>query len=43
MPRRWPLMQQHRISVFIDLKILFEPMSVIVGTLHYIGTFLHLC
>jgi len=36
-------MQQNRISVFIDLKILFEPMSVIVGTLRYIGTFLHLC
>jgi len=36
-------MQQNRISVFIDLKILFEPMSVIVGTLRYIDTFLHLC
>jgi len=36
-------MQQNMISDFIDLKILFEPMSIIVGTLCYIGTFLHLC
>jgi len=36
-------MQQNRISVFIDSRILFEPMSVIFGTLRYIGTFLHLC
>jgi len=36
-------MQQNRISILIDLRILFEPMSVIFGTLRYIGTFLHLC
>jgi len=36
-------MQQNRTSTFIDLKILFEPMSVIVGTLCYIDTLLHLC
>jgi len=43
MPRRWHLMQQNMISVLIDLRILFEPMSVIFGTLRYIGTFVHLC
>jgi len=43
MPRRWHLKQQNRISVLIDSRILFEPVSVIFGTLRYIGTFLHLC
>jgi len=42
-PKRWPLMQQTRISIFIDLRILFEPMSVIFGTFRYIGIFLHCC
>ena len=37
-------MQQNRTLIFIDLKILFEPMSVIAGTLCYVGTLLlHLC
>jgi len=36
-------MQQNRISVLINLRILFEPMFVILGTLRYIGIFLHLC
>ena len=36
-------MQQNRIPIFIDLRILFEPMSVVVGTLRYLGTLLHLC
>jgi len=36
-------MQQNRISILIDSRILFEPMSVIFGTLRYIGKFLHLC
>jgi len=33
-------MQQNKISVFINSRILFEPMFVIFGTLCYIGTFL---
>jgi len=36
-------MQQNRISVLINSRKLFEPISVIFGTLRYIGTFLHLC
>jgi len=36
-------MQQNMISVFINSRILFEAMSVIFGTLRYIGTFLHFC
>jgi len=37
-------MQQNRTLIFIDLKILFEPMFVIAGTLCYVGTLLlHLC
>ena len=43
MLRRWHLSQQNRILVLIDSRILFEPMSVIFGTLCYIDTFLHLC
>ena len=37
MPKRWHLRQQNRILVLIDLKI-FEPMSVIAGTLCFVGT-----
>jgi len=36
-------MQQNRISVLNDSRKLFEPMSVIFGTLCYLHTFLHLC
>jgi len=33
-------MQRNRTLIFIDLKILFEPMSVIAHTLCYVGTLL---
>ena len=36
-------MQQNRILVLIDSRILFEHISVIFGTFSYISTFLHLC
>jgi len=36
MLERWLLTRQNRTLIFIDLKI-FEPMSVIAGTLCYAG------
>jgi len=36
MLERWQLTRQNRTLTFIDLKI-FEPMSVITGTLCYVG------